>query len=357
MKKSWPFLILTSMILLGGYLAYSGSTPNQEDFPENSLTVAADLAGMEVAVDALLSSLDAEQLTAAKFDFEDSERHNFHYVPIERKGLPLKQLNQSQRDLVTDVLKTAMSPEGIKKVEGIRELEGVLREIEGLGPNSTHRDPDNYFFSVFGLPSESGPWGWRFEGHHVSLNFTSIDRKLVSATPSFMGANPANVPQGALKGWRLLEKEEELGRDLITSLNESQRSKAIFSQTAPADIITASERNAAIEGESGIRYSELNAPQQQLLIDLINLYLGRMQPSIQAEQMQKLKDQDLNQILFAWAGGIKPGEAHYYRIHTKEFLLEYDNTQNDANHIHTVWRGFGNDFGEDLLKQHYLDQH
>ncbi len=356
MKKLWPLLILVVGILLGTYWTYP-VIPFQPEIRIKNPEAGITPSSIEDVVDALLSSLDAEQLKAAEFSFDHEERYNFNYVPIARKGLPLKQLNPSQKELVMDVLRTAMSPDGIRRIQGIMELEGILRELEGHGPNSTYRDPQKYYFSVFGTPSVSGPWGWRFEGHHLSLNFTSINNKLVSATPSFMGANPAKVLQGARKDWRLLRQEEEMGRSLVTSLNESQMVKAVFSDIAPKEILTASERTAQITGEIGIRYSELNPTQQQLMMDLIDLYLGRMSPSIQAEHTQKLKVQGLDDILFAWAGTVEPGGGHYYRIQTLDFLLEYDNTQNGANHIHTVWRGFDSDFGDDLLQRHYDDQH
>jgi hypothetical protein len=237
----------------------------------------------------------------------------------------------------------------------IMSLELILKDMEkGKGPP---RDPEMYYWSVFGTPDGKSPWGWRVEGHHVSINFTVISDKAVVAAPVFLGDNPAEVKDGPRKGLRVLAEEEDMGRALVKSLSEAQLKKARFLQAAPAEIITKADRQAVVQKFEGIPYTELNDTQKAALVELISLYADRLRPELAKDDLKRVNDAGLDKIYFGWAGGTNPGEPHYYRIHGPNFLVEYDDTQNNANHIHTVWRDLDNDFGGDLLKKHYDQEH
>jgi TonB family protein len=298
-----------------------------------------------------LSALTPEQRARAVFSFESEERLDWHFVPRARKGIPFKELNDKQRKLAQDFLKTGLSRRGYVKATTIIELETVLRELEqGRGPA---RDPELYYFSIFGTPSAKNAWGWRVEGHHLSLNFTIVKGAMVATTPSFMGANPAEVRQGPRQGWRALGAEEDRARELFQSLDEKQRAQAIFDVNAPREIITMNAKKVDPLAPAGIPASEFNVPQIELLKKLLDEYLSRMPADLAAERWKKLWGADFKQIHFAWAGSSERNQPHYYRLQGPTFLIEYDNTQNNANHIHTVWRDFDGDFGEDLLLEHY----
>jgi hypothetical protein len=238
-------------------------------------------------------------------------------------------------------------------VETIRSLEEVLKEIEqGRGPA---RDPGNYAFCVFGTPGEKSTWGWRFEGHHLSMTFTMVDGHAVGG-PVFFGTNPATVLDGPRKGLRVLAVEEDLGRELVKSLTPEQAKVVIYDVRAPRDIITGNSRKADPGPPVGLPASEMTDAQQKLLMTLVENYAYRLRNELADEDLAKISAADFTKIHFAWAGGVEVGQPHYYRMHGPTFLVEYDNVQNNANHIHTVWRDAANDFGDDLLKAHYDSQ-
>jgi len=309
---------------------------------------------MSDAAKAFLNSLDQDQRARATFQLQDEERFDWHYIPKARKGLPLKDMNPAQKHLAHALLSAGLSQRGYIKAITIMSLDEVLRILEqGKGPV---RDPEGYFFTVFGEPSETGTWGYRIEGHHISQNFTIVNGK-VQGAPSFFGANPAEVREGPRKGLRVLGHEEDLGRALIQSLNPEQKKAAIVSKDAPADILTTNSRKAALNGQpSGIQASKLDARQKELLQNLLDEYCYNMPDQVAQGREEQIKKAG-NNIYFAWAGGEQPGQGHYYRIQSPSFLVEYDDTQNNANHIHTVWRDFDGDFGLDLLKEHYQTSH
>ncbi|HYF34754.1 MAG TPA: DUF3500 domain-containing protein [Prosthecobacter sp.] len=327
----------------------------------STLTHAHD-AGVQMAGAAkfFLSSLAPEQKAKAAFKFEDDERENFHFVPWDRKGLSLKEMTPQQRLLAHALLNTGLGFRGTAKAVTIMSLEEVLYTIEGADEAKRaavreRRDPEKYFVSVFGEPSDKGVWGWRFEGHHMSLNFTIKDGQLLRATPAFMGSNPGEVREGPLTGLRVLGKEEDLGRELVKSLTEAQWAKAKIADEAPKDIITAQERKVNPLTPDGLPDTELNPEQKAKLEELIREYLERMRPEIATEAWAEF--QKNGPVYFAWAGGKELGEGHYYRVQGKTFLLEYDNTQGNANHPHSVWRSFDGDFGRDLLGAHLKEAH
>lgn len=302
------------------------------------------------AAQAFVAGMSPAERTSARFPFESEERFNWHFVPKARNGLAWGNMSPQTQTLANDLLKKSLSESGWKKVNTIRSLEDVLKELEGGNPG---RDPNRYTFTVFGEPSRANTWGWRFEGHHVALNWTMAGGKILATTPQFLGSNPGEVRKGPLKGTRALKVEEDLGRQLVGTFSEAQSKKGILSETAPSDIITGASRRAQIEGRKGIAFGELDARQQGILLAIIQEHASVQIPAVAKARMERFRGTDTNRIVFAWMGGTRPGDGQYYRIQSDTFLIEYDNTQNDANHVHTVWRDFEGDFGDDLLKSHY----
>jgi len=328
-------------------------------------TIAADRSSsaMASAATKFLDSLTPDQRQEATFAFNADERLRWHFIPTEmypRKGLLVKQMTEPQRRLAHDLLKAGLSQRGYMTASQIMDLETVLDGIEAAqrtretSPRGQPlvRDPEKYFFSIFGTPSTHDTWGWRVEGHHVSLHFNVVNGSLVAAAPTFFGSNPAEVREGPKKGLRILGAEEDGARALVESLDASQREKAIFKKEAPGDIITMANVKIDPLAPEGIPMSALNANQRALLTKLIDVYTGYMAADIAADRVARLEKAGEDKIVFAWAGPMERGKKHYYRVQGPTFLIEYDNTQNDANHIHSVWRDFNGDFGQDLLRDH-----
>jgi hypothetical protein len=316
---------------------------------ESEATLRANEA-MRRAASRFMESLTPEQRAIALFAFEDAERLNWHFIPRERRGLPFKQMTEQQRTLAREMLQAGLGQRGYLKASTIIELELVLRE---LGGNPAQRDPELYFFSIFGTPSADATWGWRAEGHHLSLNFTMVSGSPVATTPAFFGANPARVPSGSKQGLRALAAEEDLARELVTALDSTQRTVAIIAAAAPRDIVTMNSNDIDPLSPAGIAVDRLNARQSAMLVRLLDEYLSRMAADLAAERRARLERTDFGKVTFAWAGSIVAGQPHYYRVQGPTFLIEFDNTQNNANHIHSVWRDFNGDFGRDLLREHY----
>jgi hypothetical protein len=310
---------------------------------------------MSSAADAFIASLSTGQRAKASFAFEDEQRLDWHFIPRERKGIPFKELDSAQRLLGSALMSAGLGQRGLIRAATIMSLDAILKEMEqGKGPV---RDPELYFLSIFGDARSNKPWGWRVEGHHVALNFTLVDGKHIASTPAFFGANPAEVLQGARKGLRALAPEEDLARQLIKSLDDKQRSQAVVSQSAPTDILSTNLRKAEAVKPAGLQTSRLGQKQQDILMALLSEYASRHAPDIAALRLDRVRAAGLGSIFFAWAGGFEKGQPHYYRIQGPSFLVEYDNVQNNANHIHTVWRDFNSDFGADLLATHYKEDH
>lgn len=309
---------------------------------------------MAEAAQAFLAALPEEKRAKAVFEFKDDERLNWHFIPKTRKGLPLKEMEPAQQALAHALLSSGMSHKGYFKASAIMSMEQILREMEG--ERGGHRDSAMYFVSIFGKPESHGNWAWRFEGHHLALNFTIAGHE-VSVTPSFMGTNPGEVREGPRKGLRVLGAEEDLARELVKSLTSDQQKVAIFTDKAPADIITGADRKARVLEPKGIAKAKLNAEQQRLLDSVIKEYLYRARPEVADKEWKEVQDVGADQIFFAWGGSTEPKQGHYYRVQGPTFLLEYDNTQNNANHVHAVWRDLKNDFGEDILRKHYDESH
>jgi hypothetical protein len=307
-------------------------------------------SAMVRAANEFLGTLTPEQRAKAVFALDDAERLNWHFIPRERRGLPFKEMTEAQRTAARRLLQAGLSQRGYLKANTIIELELVLRE---LGGNPTVRDPELYFFSIFGTPAPNRPWGWRTEGHHLSLNFTVANDSLVASAPSFFGANPAHVRTGSRQGLRALAAEEDLARELVSALDASQRAIAVLPIEAPREIITGNAAQVDPLTPTGISIKQLRPNQSAMLVRLVDEYLNRMAPEVARVRRARLERSDFSAITFAWAGALEVGKPHYYRVQGPTFLIEYDNTQNDANHIHSVWRDFAGDFGRDLLREHY----
>jgi len=310
---------------------------------------------MAAAAKNLLIALTPEQREKMRLEFGDAERKNWHYIPRARKGLPIKEMTQEQRLLAQALLATGLSHRGYAKAVSIMSLEAVLAILE-QGRNGPVRDPENYFVTVFGTPGGTDPWGWRVEGHHLALNFTAAGNAAPSLTPSFFGTNPGEVKSGPRAGTRILGAEEDLGRALIKSLNDEQRKEAILAGNVPKDVLNDPKRVDPTKPE-GIPQSKLTPEQSILLLKLVKEYLFSRRPDVAEEQWNKVEKAGLGNLYFAWAGDLEPGRPHYYRVQGGNFVLEYDNTQNEANHVHSLWRDFDGDFGADLLKAHLDSAH
>lgn len=312
------------------------------------------------AANAFIKMLSKDQQAKAVYPFDAEERFNFNFVPKnDRKGISLNELSAAQKGAAMTLLKTVLSSQGYKKTTEIIQLETILKAIEKRGADDHYRDPGKYFFTIFGVPRKGTTWGWRLEGHHVALNFSATKDKLFAATPGFMGSNPAVVPDGPEKGKQILKEETEMGFALLNSFSDEQHQQLMIGDQAPNEIITLNHRKALIENPSGLSYADMNSVQQQKLLELIGLYVHRYTKLFAEDMMNEIKMAGLNKLRFAWAGARKPGigNPHYYRIQGPTFIIEYDNIQNNANHVHTVVRDLVRDFGGDLLLEHYKASH
>ena len=332
------------------------------------MLTGAEPASVQMAgtASAFLGSLTPAQRAQAAFPFEGEERTHWHFIPTEmfaRRGLTIKDMTEPQRRAAHALLQSGLSQRGYMTATGIMELENVLNAIEsaqrqsGRAGEAFRRDPERYFFSIFGTPSTSGTWGWRVEGHHVSLQFTVVNGTLVASSPTFFGANPAEVREGPKQGLRVLGAEEDAARALVASLDASQRARAVLSAEAPTDIQTMNRNDIAALAPGGIAAESLTPKQRELLLALIDVYAGFMAPDLASARLAKLKQAGIDKIGFAWLGSTDKGQKHYYRVQGPTFLIEYDNTQNNGNHIHSVWRDFEGDFGRDLLREHLRRDH
>lgn len=306
----------------------------------------------ETAV-AFLNSLDEDQRKIAQLEFDDINRHTWHFLPAAmwpRTGVSLKELNPDQKEKLLLMLRDYLSESGYEKTLGIIELENVLAMMEN---NPDFRDSELYYTTFYGNPEKDNNWAWSFEGHHISLNFTVVNGQ-VSMVPRFLGASPAVFREGPREGEQTaLGAEQNIGFKLLASLSDEQLEKAIFKKTSFGEIVTSTSSEVGRLQPVGIKMDELDSEQKSILLDLINVYLSVMPQEIAEERFQKLREEDTDEIRFGWAGEKDRNKPHYYRVQGKTFLIEFDNTHNDANHIHTVWRDFNGDFGRDLLLEHY----
>jgi hypothetical protein len=311
---------------------------------------AAAQPRMRAAVERVLAVLPEQSRAQAMRPFDDRDRTDWHYTPRSRNGISLKEIDAKGKEQIHALLRTALSATGYRKLTNIIELEIVLREIETFG---WMRDPERYHLTVYGTPDAAKRWGWRFEGHHLSLNFTLAGDKPAVDTPSFFGANPATVQKGAKKGLRALGEEHDAGWALLEALGETQRREAVFEERTYGEIVTGNKDKVEPLAAAGIPAAKLDEKQRALLWKLIEVYAGNFEPSLAQARLARAKQGGIEAIRFGWAGSTVRGKPHYYRVQGPQFLIEYDASQNDSNHIHTVWRDFGGDFGRDLLREHY----
>ncbi len=313
-----------------------------------------DVARMVDGADQFLMSLSDEERALATFDFASDERERFHFVPpetFERHGFPLEDMSAEQRDLAHALLGTGLSQRGHMTAREIIELEAILEEREG-GGGQFSRDPDLYFVSVFGTPSTDGTWAWRFEGHHLSLHFTIIDGGITVSTPTFLAASPAEVTEGRGAGLRPLGALEDAGRALLASLDPEQRAVAIINEVAPTNIVAGVELAPDPLSPVGIVGSDVTPAQRDLLMEVVEFFTSVMAEDIAVLRRARIEDDGIENITFAWAGGTSYGDVSYFRVQGPSFLIEFDHTQRDPNHIHSGWRDFDGDFGRDVLREH-----
>ncbi|MEE9184106.1 MAG: DUF3500 domain-containing protein [Acidimicrobiia bacterium] len=357
-------LLVPMLVTLAASLVAAPGAETGEQVPPG----AGSQDEMAPAVNDFLSQLSPEQAARVQLPLDSEWRTKWHYFPswiYERQGLSLGELSDAQRAGIHRVVNTALSDPGYLKATGIILLDDLTRQFalefieqEGERPGFGRREAERfgsefYFFTVFGAPSSDGAWGWRLEGHHLSLNFTSAGG-LTVGTPQFMGTNPARVETGPYAGWRLLAAEEDLGRALIASLEEEQRRAARLSAEAPGDIITGPESETRLDAFEGIPASALNADQRRRLRRLIEQYVGSLRDDLAADELGALEEAGFEQVHFAWAGSTEPGQLLYYRVHGPTLVIEFDNTLDDPNHIHTVLHG-RDVSGVDLLREHYAE--
>ncbi|PZG52799.1 hypothetical protein C1I98_06875 [Spongiactinospora gelatinilytica] len=313
-----------------------------------------DVPAMREAALRFLGALDGERAEAARAGFGSGERTEWSYLPGPRPGLPLVEMTAEQEELALTLLETGCSAAGAEVAHAIIALERIRRR---LVTGVEEIDGDRYWFRIFGDPAGDGPWMWRVNGHHLAIHVTVAGGEC-TVTPSFLGSEPAMVLSGPQRGLRVLAEEEELGRALLADLAPDQRRAAIVDETAPDDILTRVDPVVDLSGlPPGVAYGGLSASSKDLLERLVRRYFQRSPAGYAEASWRRVLDAGLDKVTFAWAGSDRRGEGHYYRVAGPTFLLEYDNTQDDANHVHSVWRDPRYDWGGDLLARHYAADH
>ena len=319
----------------------------------------ASATGMTKAAKRFVESLSGDQRDKTIYEYMDGERIFWYYPPVNRHGIPLRDMDDDQRQLAYSLMETGLTDRSFDQAKLIIEHESVLGPLEKeAGVRSFVRDPDLYYWTVFGDPgSDKEPWGWRVEGHHVSLNFSLWGDKFISMTPFFFGSNPAEVRKGPKKGLRILDQREDLGYELMNNLDKGQTSKATIYREAPYDILTYNASRVSLPPEEGLPASKMNDTQKDILRNLVNVYVNQVRTDMAQEKLQRLEEEGFDGLHWAWGGTLEQGKEHYYRIHGGNFVVEFDNRQNGANHIHSVWRDVENDFANDVLREHLLLYH
>lgn len=315
-------------------------------------------AEMAQAASQWVGSLSADQKAKATFHYMDGERFFWYYPPLNRHGLPLRDMSTDQREGAHALMATGLTQSAAERAKGIIQHELILGPLEKAEGQATwDRNPELYYWTVFGEPGGNDPWGWRVEGHHLSLHFSIWKDEVIAVTPFFFGANPAEVPGGPEKGKRLLDRREDIAIELMASLDAGQRSKALIHDKAPWDILGYNSTKQPIHNDEGLRCAELSGTQKEVMMALISDYINQASPAIAQQRLDKVRETGLDDFYLVWAGGLDRSRDHYYRIHGGTFLVEFDNIQNGANHIHSVWRDVENDFAQDVLRDHRLMYH
>ncbi|MCY3691610.1 MAG: DUF3500 domain-containing protein [Chloroflexota bacterium] len=332
------------------------TTAHTHDHPHAHPQAAGDMRGAALA---LLNSLDANQKSAINFSYYDGERIFWYYPPLNRHGLQLRDMNEEQRKLAYALMATGLTEDSNRKAQLIIEHEAVLGPLEQERGRVTFvRDPLLYAWTIFGDPANDGePWGWRVEGHHVSLHYSVWGDRVLSMTPFFFGANPAEVPKGPKQGLRILGDSQDIALELMESLDAGQKSRAMIYDEAPADIITFNSSRASLPKEEGLPASAMSGTQREMLMALASEYVTRIRADLAEDKLTALREGGLEKIHLAWGGPVDRRQPHYYRLHGGDFVVEYDNRQNGANHIHSVLRDVNNDFAADVMRDHLLMYH
>ena len=324
----------------------------------NQVETSQAAVQMAEACTAFLDSLSDQQKAKATYSYQDGERVFWYYPPLNRHGLPLRDMDTRQQELAYRIMASGLTEKSYEQAKLIIDHELVLGPLEKeQGKITFVRDPDLYYFTIFGEPGGADPWGWRAEGHHVSLHFSVWGDKVLSVTPFFFGANPAEVRKGAKTGLRILGSREDLAFELMDSLDQGQRNTAVIYDKAPLDILTYNSSKASLPREQGLAASRMSGTQKEMMMSLVSEYVGQVRGDLSQERLDAIKEQGIDGFHLAWAGPIDKREEHYYRIHGGDFLVEFDNRQDGANHIHSVWRDVENDFAQDILREHLLLYH
>ncbi len=303
--------------------------------------------------DSFLGTLDDQQKARTVLPYDSEQRVDWHFIPKKtRKGLAMRDMNSAQRTAALRLLRAALSEAGYDKASKTMLMEAVVRELEGDKRN-WERDPQKYFVTIFGQPSDKDPWGLSVEGHHLSLNFSYRDGKVADSTPQFFGANPGEIKSevsGPLaKGTRVLRDEEQLGFQLINALSKDNQSKATIDKKAPKELRFAGDAQVDVGEAEGVALSEMSQDNQKLLKRLVQVYTDIVPEALAKQRRSLIAKDGWDDVHFAWMGATQPGIGHYYRVRGKSFLIEFVNTQadaagNPANHIHCCWRDVTGDF-------------
>ena len=298
------------------------------------------------AANAFRKAVTPEQLKQCTFAYADEERLNWHFIPRERKGLPLKDLEGDALKAARTFIHSGLTEVGYDQTLNIMSLEEVLYLLEGgeRDYRRDRRDPGKYYLSIFGEPSDKGLWGWRLEGHHISLNFSLKDGKVVSSTPEFFGANPGTIDAGLERQIRVLGPEEDIARQILKLCTPEQQQIAWVSKTPPKEVPGPGAPQAEVGPAVGLPYAKMSADQKKLLQELLSEYLKNLPMSIEQERRAEIEQAGLDHIHFAWWGESELHQAHHYRLQGPTFVIEYNNVQNNANHVHSMYRSLKGDF-------------
>ena len=310
-------------------------------------------AGALDAANALAGATPASSRSSLLLPDTEAARSDWHYTPRSRDGIPWKAMGDAQRAAATALMRSALSDAGVAKVRAVMALEIVLREVETFGLS---RDPDNYAFAIYGTPAAGAPWGWRVEGHHLSLHFTLVGDDYAATLPHFFGANPATLPRdfpkaGMNKGQRVLGREEDLAFELHDALDPAQRKAAFLDARPYGDIVSRNAPTLELPAPAGIGFGSLGVAQQAILLKLVTAFAEHLQPALAEARLARVRNGGLATLRFGWAGSAKKGEPYYFRIQGARMLVEFDNS--GGNHVHSVWRDGDGDFGRDVLREHY----
>ena len=342
------------------------ATPTLPLIGAETAAVTASSERITATATAFLKSLTAEQRQSAVFPAGDPERKDWSNLPHTihpRKGIRLGMLDAAQRVLAHHLIQAGLSSQGYLKTSGIMQLDEVLLHLSGQDKSDKPMFGLQYYWlSFLGEPGTGRPWGWQLDGHHLALNFSLVG-SAVAMTPTFMGSDPHEVREGIHAGWRVLGAEDDKGLALMTSLTPEQRKRALLSAEAPGDVVSGPGRDKALKDPQGLPYADLDVSQKELLRTLVDEYVHNYRHDLAHAQLDRIEKAGWERIRFAWAGPLDGSAPYYYRVHGPAVLIEFDNnhppgrSDGPINHIHSVFRDPGNDYGEDILRRHLEESH